>query len=67
MRINKCLVSFHLMFLISVASRDEMEEIILMNVITKKNFVPVPLIICIDIIRQVRGLIKVILRRLILD
>jgi hypothetical protein len=54
------------MFLKPVASRDEMEEIILMNVITKKNFAPVPLIICIDTIRQVRGLIKVILRRLIL-
>jgi hypothetical protein len=28
------------MFLISVASRDEMEEIILMNVITKKELRP---------------------------
>ena len=32
----------------------------------KRTSPPVPLIICIDEIRQVRGLIKVILRRLIL-
>ena len=49
------------MFLISVASRDDMEEIILMNIITKKELRPCLLVICIDKIRQVHGLIKVIL------
>ena len=52
--------------IMSVEVRDEMEGLILMNIITKKNFAPVTLIICIDKIGQVRGLIKVILRGLII-